>query len=69
MKILFTSNNVSEVELLGNLLEKEGIENRVQTTAGAIPFTECYPALWIEKDEDYAEAKSILESWRTALGS
>jgi len=30
---------------------------------GEIPFTECYPELWIPNDEDYPRAKEVLDGW------
>ena len=63
MQKLFSSNESSEVELLKNIVEKEDIPCTIKTAAGAIPFTEYYPELWILNDEDYPQAKNLLDNF------
>ncbi len=62
MKKIFTSSESAEVELMEDLMEKEGIACTVQTSTGAIPFTECFPELWVLNDEDAPKAQALLES-------
>jgi hypothetical protein len=70
MKKLHTfdfGNNV-QVELLKAVLERDGIDYLVKnehtfTAAGGIPFTECYPEVWIMNDGDFTRAKQVLNAW------
>lgn len=70
MKKLFTFNisKSPETELLKDLLAKEGIaylmrNEQLSTALGGIPFTECYPELWILNEEDSPKAKELLDGW------
>jgi hypothetical protein len=70
MEKVFASNNSAEVGLLKNLLEKNGIScvirnEQLSMLSGAIPFTECYPELWVLNDEDSTRAKELLRGWRS----
>ena len=31
--------------------------------SGSLPFTECYPELWILNDDDNPKAKELLDIW------
>ena len=70
MKKLYTFN-LSERALAGlfrELLQREGIECLVRNeqlfaALGEIPFTECYPELWIIDAEVYPRAISLLRQW------
>jgi len=58
----------AEAELLKDLLDREGIaylmrNEQPSTTIGGVPFTECYPELWILNDVDFAKAKDLLDTW------
>jgi hypothetical protein len=70
MKKLFTFNvgQNAQVGLLKDLMEKSFIpcvtrNEYLSVASGEIPFTECYPELWILNDEDYPRAKEILNDW------
>ena len=70
MKKLFTFNvgQNTQVGLLKDLLEKSFIpcvtrNEFLSVATGEIPFTECYPELWVLNDEDYLRAKEILDGW------
>ncbi len=70
MKRLFTFNigRSPEAELLKNLLDEEGISftmrnEQLATALGGIPIGECYPEVWILKEEDFPRAKELLEGW------
>ena len=70
MKRLFTFNvgQIAQIGLLKDLLEKSFIpcvtrNEYLSIASGEIPFTECYPELWILNDEDYPRAKEVLDRW------
>ena len=70
MKMLFTFNigENAQVGLLKDLVEKAFIpcvirNEYLSAASGGIPFTECYPELWILNDEHYARAKDVLDQW------
>jgi Putative prokaryotic signal transducing protein len=72
MKKLHTFNigQNAQVGLLQELVEKAGIpcvtrNDHLSTASGAIPFTECYPELWILNDEDCPKARELLDRWLT----
>ncbi len=50
------------------LLAKEGItcllrNEQLSTALGEIPFTECYPELWVVDAETWPRAKMLLDGW------
>lgn len=54
--------------LFRELLEKEGIACQLRnaqlaSALGEIPFTECYPELWVLDDEVYPRARLLLDGW------
>ena len=54
--------------MLKEILSKEGIDcvlknDQLSVGMGEIPFTECYPELWLIDDEVYPRARLFLESW------
>ena len=72
MKKLFTFNvgENAQVGLLKDLLETSFVRcvtrnEHLSVASGEIPFTECYPELWILNDEDYPGAKEVLDGWLT----
>ncbi len=72
MKFLFQANTVAKgakIQLLKSTLEEVNIPSMIRNenlsvALGEIPFTECFPELWILKDEDYPKAKEIVAGWR-----
>jgi Putative prokaryotic signal transducing protein len=36
---------------------------------GGVPYTECYPELWIMNDEDFEPASRMLREWRASVVS
>lgn len=60
MKKVYGSNESSEVELVRNLLEKEGIACTIKTAAGLTPITDCFPELWVMDDADYPKAMELV---------
>lgn len=54
--------------LLKEVLAQEGIEctlrnDQLSSALGEIPFTECYPELWVIDDEAFPRAQTFLKSW------
>lgn len=67
MKKVFSSMMLYEAQLRKDALERAGIECALQNETlsmamGEIPFTECYPELWVE-DADYERALKALEAF------
>src|SRR5688572_27387117 len=57
-----------QLELLKSLLERDGIKYLVKgehmfTAAGGVPFTECYPEVWVFNDADFIRARKIVNVW------
>jgi Putative prokaryotic signal transducing protein len=36
---------------------------------GGVPYTECYPELWILNDADFDSASRILSEWQTSVAA
>ena len=58
----------AQAGMLKELLAKEGIEcilknDQLSAGMGEIPFTECYPELWLIDEEVYPRAKLFLDDW------
>lgn len=50
------------------LLSNEGVacllrNEQLSSAIGEIPFTECYPELWVIDDETYPRAHMLLDNW------
>ena len=57
-----------QLQLLKALLERNGIEYLVKSEnmfaiAGGVPFTECYPELWVMNDADFVRASKLVHAW------
>ena len=55
------------------LLAQEGIacllrNEQLSTALGEIPFTECFPELWVLDAETYPRAKNLLDRWLSVSG-
>lgn len=66
MRKVFVSQSLVEVESRKDLLDKVGISNTIRnqqssTLAGAVPFAEVFPELWVLRDEDYDQAMMVME--------
>ena len=72
MKYLFHANTVADganIQLLKQTLEEASIPCMIRNenllvAMGDIPFTECFPELWILNDKDYPKAEEIVKNWR-----
>ncbi|NIO09310.1 MAG: hypothetical protein GTO40_15380, partial [Deltaproteobacteria bacterium] len=56
------------VETRKEVLEQAGILCTVKNQQGPslareVPFAEVFPELWVIRDEDYPQAKDLLENW------
>ena len=65
---LFVSQSLVEVESRKEVLDQAGILCTVKnqqgsSLAGEVPFAEVFPELWVIHDEDYPQAKNLLEDW------
>src|SRR2546428_2030440 len=70
MKRVYTFNlgESAEAGLIKNLMGKDGISCLIRNeyramASGSLPFTECYPELWILNDDDNPKAKELLDIW------
>jgi len=66
MRKVFVSQSLVEVEFRKELLDNFGIPNTIRnrqasTLAGAVPFAEVFPELWVLRDKDYDQALMIME--------
>jgi len=66
MKRIYTTPDLLMLGHLKNVLESHGIDCLVKNLhltglAGQLPPIECWPELWIVKDEQWTLAKSVLE--------
>ncbi|CAH9019344.1 DUF2007 domain-containing protein [Candidatus Nitrosacidococcus sp. I8] len=69
MKFIYSAPNLLFVSHCKNLLESHGVNciiknENLNSAAGEIPPTECWPELWLIKNEDYQRAAYILNSER-----
>ena len=65
MKRVYTSQNISMVELYKGVLEENGIRTLlrnqyVSMAAGGVPVQDARPELWIVNDGDLAHAQAII---------
>jgi len=63
---VFQSQSLMEIESLKEYLEQAGMpcslrNQQTSTLAGTIPFAEVFPELWVLRDEDYDQAKVLIE--------
>jgi Putative prokaryotic signal transducing protein len=61
----FDLGDIVHLELLKFLLERNGIDYLVKgehmfSAAGGVPFSECYPEMWIVDERDATSAKNLL---------
>jgi hypothetical protein len=71
--MIFTSPDPLLINHLRNLLENEGIETYIRQrylggALGELPFTECWPQLWLRDDRDEQRARAILGAVRDIPG-
>ena len=65
---IFSPWERTQAGLLKEILAGEGIDcvlknEQLSVGLGEIPFTECYPELWLIDEEVFPRAKLFLENW------
>ncbi|PYP83658.1 MAG: hypothetical protein DMF61_22575 [Blastocatellia bacterium AA13] len=70
MRMLVACKNIPQAGMLKELLIENGIACEVRgeylsMALGQIPFTECYPEIWVAGDEDFERAREILDEWES----
>ena len=71
MKKLYVSQNLIDVESRKDLLDQAEIpatikNQRSAMLGGEVPFVEVFPELWVLNDEDFEQARTLLEDWERA---
>ncbi len=66
MKKVFVSQNLVEIEMLKERLERAGIPCTIKnqyssSLSGEVPFTEVFPELWVVRDIDNDQALELIE--------
>ncbi len=74
MKRLTSSESIAYLGHLKNLLEQSGVgciikNEQLSGGLGEIPFLECLPELWVVRDDQLAEAETLLEEFQRASPS
>ena len=65
MKKLYSASDIVTAGHLQSVLENEGIACWIKNLSlaggiGEIPATECWPEIWLRRDEDYNRALAII---------
>jgi hypothetical protein len=65
MRKLYSAESILLIAHLRNVLEAEGIaafirNDRLAGALGEIPFTECWPELWIRNPGDVLRARALI---------
>ena len=68
---LYDASNLTEAQLLLDLLKQAGIEAQIlnsfaQGASGEIPFGQAYPEIWIQDEQDLIRARTIVTEYETA---
>ncbi len=68
MMKVYASSVYPEVGLLKSELEILGIRCFIKNegsslAAGEIPFTDCYPELWVVNEKDHGMAQTVVDQW------
>ena len=68
MKKLYVCLNTIEAQMLKDVVSNADIvcmikNEQLGRLAPEIPFTECYPEIWILNEADYAKAREIIDRW------
>lgn len=70
LKLIYSAPNLLLVRHWKNLLESHGIaciikNANLNSAAGELPPTECWPELWLTDDQHYREARQLLDRDQT----
>jgi Putative prokaryotic signal transducing protein len=68
MKKVYTASNVTEANLVADLLESQGLVVTVRGedlagTSGELPFVDAWPTIWVLDDEREAEAQEFVRQY------
>lgn len=65
MKLVFSSSEVPELEMIRHMLEEAGIhcEVRSSTAMDALCAEPSSAELWVDRDDEYPRARQIFETW------
>jgi len=74
MKKIYSASNLQEAHIVMHLLDDAGIEAHVfnenaQSGVGELPFTDAYPEIWLENEEDEKQAKKIIKTYESSAVS
>ena len=72
MKLLARADNSLQASIWADTLRAAGIRCELRNTAlsgalGEIPFLECAPQVWIERDHEEPRAREILQQLRQPM--
>lgn len=72
MRKIYEDQNILMLEYYRGILAEEGIETSIRNefthlAAGAIPFTQVYPELWVNDTNDYEKAVHLIRTIRDTL--
>jgi len=67
MTLIYSSPNSAEIGLLKSRLEGAGIACEMRNEVGAQVLIggEFNPELWVLEDEQYQEARELIQAWKT----
>ena len=68
LKRVFTAANLPEAHLLSDHLADRGVRTRIfnanaSSIAGELPIDAALPQLWVERDDDAARARELIEAY------
>ena len=68
MKRVFTAANLPEAQLLSDYLESRGVRARIfnanaSSALGELPLEASLPQLWVERDDEAARAKDLIDTY------
>jgi len=62
MKLVFSSSEVPELEMIRHMLEEAGVHCEVRSNT-ALVAEPTSAGLWVDRDDDYPRARQLFESW------
>ncbi|MFC5050119.1 DUF2007 domain-containing protein [Rubritalea spongiae] len=73
MRKVYEDQDMTMVGYYRTVLEEDGIQTLVkneyaQLAAGEVPFTQVYPEIWVQNDEDYERSVELIRSLRDENG-
>ena len=70
MERLYSAANLPEAYLVRDLLAEVGVRAQIlnenaQGGVGEIPFTQTYPEIWIEREDDMERARRVITDYES----